>query len=98
MYEPFEFRRVGGLEAELFASHRVVKAELEGVERQSVQGVHLLQTIAAIAHHGVTEVLHVYTNLVLAACLEHQFYERVTVASLDGAVVGHRLLTTVIYG
>ena len=89
---------IGRLELHLFARDGVVEAELEGVQRQTAEGIEVLEAIASVADDGMAEVLHVDTDLVLAAGFEVELHERIAVGTLDGAVVGDGFLAAVVRG
>ena len=71
----------------MVAEDGVIEVEAEGVESEAADGV-VTVAVLDIAADGVTEVLHVYTDLVLATGLEFEFYQGVAVVRAEYAVVG----------
>ena len=55
------------LEVERFARHGVVERQAEGMQAHARAGI-ILTAILAVTHDRVTDVGHVDTDLVLAAC------------------------------
>ena len=72
----------------MVAEDGVIEVEAEGVEGEAADGV-VAVAVLDIAADGVTEVLHVYTDLVLATGLEFEFYQGVAVVRAEYAVVGN---------
>ena len=93
-----EFCRIGRLEPHQLSRDRMVEAELEGVERQASDGVDFFQTVPSVTDDGVSQVLHVDTDLILAAGFQIQFDKGIAVGTLDGAIVGNGLLSAVVGG
>ena len=50
--------------------------------------------ILLVAQNGMSDILHVHTNLVLAARLQFQFHERETVGGLERMIMRDRKLAT----
>ena len=72
--QSLECGRVGGLKTHHFARHRMVKTELEGVERQASQRVgSFFKPISPVSHDGVSQVLHVYADLVFPTRFQVEF-------------------------
>ena len=69
--------------------------DAESMEADSPDRVNV-GTILQIAHHGVLEVLHVDTNLILASRLQFQFHQRIIGTALEGAIMGDGIFAAVI--
>ena len=74
-------------ECHVVAEDGVIEVEAEGVESEAADGV-VAVAVFDVAADGVAEVLHVYTDLVLATGFEFEFYQRVAVVRAEYAVVG----------
>ena len=67
-----------GFECHVVAEDGMVEVEAEGVEGEATDGV-ITIAVFDIATDGVTEVLHVYADLVFATRFQFQFDQRVVV-------------------
>ncbi len=74
-YGIFESLRYGCVETHRLAGDRVAEVEAIGVEAETVARVVLSPAILLVATNGVSEVLHVYANLIFAPRLQTQFHE-----------------------
>ena len=74
----------------------VNKTELESVQRQSVDGIYLFQSISSVAYNGMSQILHMYTNLVLASRFQNQFYKREAVGTFYSTIMSNRLFSAIV--
>ena len=73
----------------------MVEAELECVQGHASQWVGFA-SVTGVAQYWVTQVRHMYTNLVLASGLQLQFHQRIAIGALDGLVVCQGVLACAI--
>lgn len=65
----------GRLEVERLACHRMMEGQTEGMQTHATARI-FLTAILAVTHHGMTDVGHMDTDLVLAARLQMQIKQR----------------------
>ena len=75
---------------------RMVEAEEEGMETQSVNRV-IAIAILAVATYRRPHVSGMHADLVLAACLQFELHEGVLRGPSKGMEVGHSILSTVVH-
>ena len=73
-----------------------METELESVQRQSVDGIYLFQSISSVAYNGMSQILHMYTNLVLASRFQNQFYKREAVGTFYSTIMSNRLFSAIV--
>ena len=65
------------------------------MECQASQRIHFT-AITFIPYDRVSQLLHVYTNLILTTCFQLQFYQRIAISAFYGTVVSNRIFSTII--
>ena len=95
--ESCEASRVVGFELHGFSCAGMVEVESEGVQCQPVEWVESV-AVLVIASHGIAQVLHVDTNLVLPACLEPHLCQGVAPVGCYAAIVRDGFLPAVVCG
>ncbi len=82
-----KYFRDGRVELQLLLSDGMDEGDAAGMEADSADGVGLC-AVLEVADHGMADVLHVHTDLVLSACLQTKLNQRTVVGALKGAEVG----------
>ena len=73
--------RVGRLKLHEPLCYRMFEIQTECMKPQTSDGVVVFEAVFQIAYNGMAQVLHVDTYLVLPACLQTQFYQRILLGS-----------------
>ena len=80
----------------------MAKGKAIGMQTESaywVMSISIILHIAAIfevTYNWMVKILHVYTYLVLASCVEFEFHERISILALERAVVGDSIFAAIV--
>ena len=74
----------------------MTETEYIGMQTEATNGI-VGAAILVIAHYGMTEVGHVYANLVFTSCHQLTFHQRIAATLLQYIIICYCELTTIIH-
>ena len=84
------------LKTEMLAGDRMGKTEHVCMQTKTAHRV-LIATILAVTHYGMSKVGHMDANLVLSACFEFAFNERIAIRRSQNIIMCHCIFATIIH-
>ena len=85
------------LTSDRMTESKTISMETETPHRVTAVTINLNRAaILVVAHYGMMQVTHVYTNLVLPASIKLELHQRIAISALKGLIVSDRMFSPII--